>query len=182
MYDGVDGLRPLVLGEDRRLTRAAIGWAGALFLIAMVVDYVALSPYIEAHYPIFDFFGYVRTVFSFYDPFSNGGMGPPLLWVYTYLLVAGLAAVHTYFNLGYLTSLLLALSPSIGTALWVIDGVWTSSGFEEQHMMLTPMGPLAILPEGIIVATLGFLIGAVLRSVRHPSPTPDGPSHELQDV
>lgn len=176
------GLRLLLVGEERRLTRAAVGAAGLLFFIAMVVEYLALAPSLGAQYLILDVLGPIRTVFAFYDLFGTGGLGPPLLWVYTYLLVAGLAAVHAYFNLGYLTSLMLALAPSFGSALWVIDGVWTSSGYEPQHMLLTPMGALKILPGGLLVATLGFLIGAALRSIHHPSPTPDGPSRNLQDV
>lgn len=161
MSDAVDALRPMVLGEDPRLTRAAVAGAGMLFLIATVVAYVALSPYIESHYPVFDFFGYFRTVFNLRDPFS-----PLFTWVYTYLLVAGLAAVHAYFNLGYLTSILLALSPSIGTALWTIHGSYTNNGFEEQYVGLEPMQVFQILPEGLLVATLGFLVGAALRYVR----------------
>lgn len=179
MSDGFDALRPLLLGEDRRLTRAAVGWAVALFLLAMAVAYLALSPYVEAHYPVFDVLGPVRTVFSFYDPLATGALGPPLQWVYTYLLVVGLAATHAYYNLGYLPSLLLALSPSIGTALWVIGGVWTSNGFQEQHMVLTPTGPLTFLPEAVVLATCGFLLGAGLRLVVRASPAPDGTPRDL---
>lgn len=163
-----DRVRMLVLGEDRRLTMAAVVVAGVLFLTAMVVDYITLLSEIAGRDP--GIFGHLRMTFQlvdFFDPPMNSAT-----WVYGYILVAGLAGVHAYFNLGYLSSLLLALSPNIGTALWSIHGF-------DEYMVMTPMLiPGRVFPEGPIVATLGFLVGAAIRFNHNPPPAPDSPQSD----
>jgi hypothetical protein len=103
---------------------------------------------------------YVRETFRLAGVGSHRLGG--LLWVPGYVLVIGLAATHAYFNAGYLPSVLLAVSPNIGIAIWVIQGF-------DEYVAFMPWRFVGILPEGLLVATLGFLLGLGLRRIRKPS-------------
>lgn len=160
-----DNLRALLIGEQRRRTRIALLAAAVLFLMAMLVDYITLSSVVAGRDP--GIFPEFRNIFRMHEPQQLELSS--LKWIYGYVLVGGLASIYAYFNAGYLLSLLLALSPNIGTALWSIHGF-------DEYMTLTPLLVFdRILPEGPLVATLGFFLGVGLRAIAYPS------SHRSRD-
>lgn len=146
----------LLVGERRRLTAAGVLIAGAMILVASVVEYLVLAREIAGGDP--HPFLWLRHTFRLH-PFWEYP-APPEMWVYGYLLVLMLAAVYAYFNAGYLVSVLLAISPNVGIALWSIYG-------RDVYVGLSPMLVFErVLPEGPLVATLGFLLGLALRRVK----------------
>lgn len=158
----LERLKRLVVGEERRRTRVAVVFAGVLLVVAMTVDYLALAYYVgTVETP---FFGSFREVFTL-APIWERGLASPT-WVYGYILVVGLAAIHAYYNSGYLTSVVLASAPSIGTAFWSIGGI-------DEYMVFTPELVFGrVFPEAPIMATLGFLIGLGFRAVKQKVTTP----------
>ena len=93
-----------------------------------------------------------------------------------YVLVVGLSGAHAYFNRGYVTSLVLALSPAVGAALWSIHGL-------DEYVAPTPLLVVdRVLPEGVVVATAGFLLGLGLRSVLQPTAPQRPPDRDRPDV
>lgn len=162
-----EGLRPLVLGEDPRLVRAAVAAAGVLFLVGAVLDYLFVwSLVVGEEYAIVDA---VHRAFSVEPIWEDGWAAARAswTWVYGYVLVVGLAGTHAYFDRGYLASLLLGLSPTVGTELWTIRGVDLS----RQYVALTPMRAFdLVVPEAPLVATLGFFLGLSLRYAVRSNP------------
>lgn len=155
-------LNRLLVGEDRRRTLSAVGLAGVLMVVAMVVDYLALSSVVGTVNT--EFFWNIRDAFALSPNPWRGGVSPTE--VYGYILVVGLAAIHAYLNSGYLTSALLASAPPIGTAFWSIGGM-------DEYMLLTPELVFGrVFPEALIMATLGFILGLGFRMVKRKVTTP----------
>lgn len=164
-------LRRLLVGERRRLTGAAVLMACTLLVVASTVEYLALSRVVagSSTNPLF----HVRQTFRLH-PFWEGGPGQAT-WVYGYLLVLGLAGVHAYVNLGYLTGLVLALAPNVGVALWSIHGL-------DEYVGMTPTLVVdRVLPEGPLVATAGFVLGLALRVLLDPEDPSEPAGHATHD-
>lgn len=132
-----DYLEWLLLGERRRLTVAGLVIAGVMILVASVVEYLFLARVVAGSDS--NPFVWLRRMFRLHAFWES--TLPPELWVYGYLLVIMLAGVYAYFNTGYLVSVLLGISPNIGTALWLIHGLdaymdlspsWCSSAFSRR--------------------------------------------------
>lgn len=149
----------LVVGERRRLTGAALLLTGALAVVASVVEYRVLSREIAGGDP--PVLLPVREVFQLVFLWERGT--EPTTAVIGYLLVLALAGIHVYYNLGFLTSHLLASSPSVGIAVWSIHGF-------DEYVTLTPALVFErVFPEVPVVATLGILLGLGLRLIRNPN-------------
>lgn len=152
-----DGISPkrLLVGETWRVTAGAVLLAGALILVGSVVEYLTLSREIAGgETPVVY---YVRPLFVVPEPSTIGLRPTPWAAVYGYLFAIALAAGHAYVNLGYLPSVLLSVSPNVGVALWIIHGF-------DEYVALTPMRVFGVLPEGTLVATVGFVLGVALRA------------------
>lgn len=146
----------LLVGEDRRRTRRAVILAGVLVVVAMVADYLALSYHVGTVETTF--FMKFRWAFTLAPIWEHGLVSPTQ--VYGYVLVVGLAAVHAYLNSGYLTSVLLASAPPIGTAFWYIGGM-------DEYLLFAPELVFgSVFPEAPIMATLGFVLGLGIRTVK----------------
>lgn len=149
MNGDAERLDRLLVGEDKRRTRRAVVLAGVLMVAAMVADYLALSYHVGTVETTF--FIEFRWAFTLAPIWERGLTSPTQ--VYGYILVVGLAAIHSYFNSGYLTSVLLASAPPIGTAFWYIGGM-------DEYLFFAPELVFSnVFPEAPIMATLGFILG-----------------------
>lgn len=147
-------LKPLLVGEHRRLTGAAVLLAGGLFSVAGMVRYVALSRIVAGSGT--NVFFDVQQTFMLAPIWEHRAL-VPTTWVYGYLLAIGLAGSHAYFNRGYLPSVLLAVAPQVGVAQWSIHGM-------DAYIALTPALVFdRVFPEGVLVPTFGFVLGLALR-------------------
>jgi len=157
MAGEADGpIRQLLVGDTRQVTAAALVGALALFGLASAVEYMALANVVAASEtnPYVD----VRPAFGLAPLPSRHGW----VWVPGYLLAGTLSAGHAYLNRGYLPSLVLALAPSSGIALW------TSYGMDDDVGLAPGAVYETVLVEGLVVATVAFLVGVGLRHVRRP--------------
>lgn len=91
------------------------------------------------------------------------------------VLESGVTRDRDYFNSGYLTSVLLGISPNIGTAFWSIHG------FDEYVTLILGLVLEWSLPEGPVVATLGFLLGLGLRKVMQSKTASQPPDPDVSE-
>lgn len=154
-------IRRWVIGETWRQTGVAVLFAGMSIIVTSAVEYRVLSREITGGEPPALLF--VRETFRLAFFWERGT--DPSTAVLGYLLVIAIAGLYAYYNLGYLTGLLLASSPSAGIALWSIHG------FDEYVTMTPTLVFDRVLPEAPLVASLGFFLGVGLRIIVQPTLT-----------
>lgn len=161
MVPEFDRLTDLLLGTERSTTRRAVILAVGFAVGGGVLEYLLVltkfeNDVIATAHSVFALDGYLPTWYA------TGA-----------LVVVGVAAVHAYLNEGYLPSVLLGWSPVYGNAIWTI-GSWTTI----RNYYLDPVAAFErTFPEAAVLATLGFLVGLVLRRIRQrgrlvPPPSP----------
>lgn len=147
-------LKQLIVGKDWRLTRVAFLSAGTLGLFGAWVSYLASRGVVTQSEPgVFFWMTQTLHLAPFWEPQVD-----TMMWVYGYVLVGGIALIHAFFNEGYLPTLVLALSPVYGADLWLVPLTEASVAFAPVQAVLE-----SAIPEGWIVATLGFVVGVALR-------------------
>lgn len=162
----VPRLENALLGEDRRLAVAAAAFALGLALLALAVEYLALTGLANRVHP--NVWLDVAAALELAPVWRTDPV--PYTWVYGYLLAAGLAAAHAYVNRGYLTSVVLALAAPTGAAVISLHA-------PAEYVIWTPERVLElVLPHGLVVATVGVALGTVLRYVSASETDDEGPA------
>lgn len=145
-----DRLTDLILGEQWSRTRRALVLTAAFVIATTISEYALFLTKFEK--------GWIETL---HEVFFLDGYLPS--WHATgAFFVIGLAALHSYLNEGYLPSVLLGWSPAFGNLSWTFRRL---SGVEQYYY-----DPVAAFertfPEAVVLATLGFVFGVGLRSIR----------------
>lgn len=154
--DGPDPVVRVLFGRSRAVSIRAVAFAVALFIVVALFAYATMAAsenvvYFDVPRGSFDsplWLGFERA-------FRHPG------------LVVGLAALHAYLNEGYLPAVLLASAPFLGMNIWIYHGPYPGP----YVLILKPLvGSWGWLPYVIRVvfpwATLGFLVGVVVRWLR----------------
>lgn len=143
-------LGALAFGDDRTTTRRAVLLAGGFLVAGATLEYLVLrtgfgnGALVALHRTLL-LDGYLPT------PHATGAF-----------LVVGLAAVQASLNEGYLPSVLLGWSLAFGNVCWTVGSL---VGVRSYY--LDPAAAFRrTFPEAIVLASLGFLLGAGLRTLR----------------
>lgn len=98
---------------------------------------------------------------------TGNDLSPELVFTKGLIVIVGFAAIHAYYNSGYLTSLLLATTPTYSMYVFTVPGPSTE--------LLTPLNSdvvfapiwaaIHVLPNTILFGTIGFLLGVSLRQL-----------------
>lgn len=130
----------LLIGRDPRTTLKALLLSGIFFTISLILGYINLKMELDINF--------LKSLIIILHLHAGG-----------IVLVIILAALHAYVNKGYLPSILLAISPSYGSFLWTIGSMDEISNI---HLDFSSAWE-RLFPEAPLYATLGFLIGVLLR-------------------
>ena len=151
-------LRSLLLGQEPVKTRYVVLLAVGFLVTVSAFDYVLqVLPY-----------GAVPNVmYGFRDAFLiDSGLGQvKLTFAPGVVVIVSLAAIHSYFNAGYLPSLLLATAPTYATFIFTVPGPVTGVVIPVgDHVVFAPVwAALHVFPNTLVFGTIGYILGIALQ-------------------